>query len=111
LNALCVDLLRRDPADRPTESAVLERFGTRVDRIAPSGTRTSRIREVPFVGRDEELAALRDAYQTMRRGSPVLVHVYGSYGAGKSALVQRFLHEIDRVSETVILKGRLREQK
>src|SRR5262249_44997450 len=78
LNALCIDLLRRDPVDRPTESAVLRRLSAHVDRIKPPAARPSRVREVPFVGRDAERAALWDAYEAMRRGSPVIVHVYGS---------------------------------
>jgi serine/threonine protein kinase len=110
LNALCLDLLRRDPVDRPTESAVLRRLSAHVDRARQPSARPSRVRDVPFVGREAEKAALWDAYEAMRHGSPVIVHVYGSSGAGKSALVHRFLDEVADVPETVVVAGRCLEQ-
>jgi tRNA A-37 threonylcarbamoyl transferase component Bud32 len=106
LNQLCMELLRRNPADRPGGAEVLARLGTGPE-IAKKARRHG---DAPFVGRRQELAALRDAYRSMRLGRPVVAYVEGQSGAGKTALVHRFLEEIASESEAVVLAGRCHEQ-
>ncbi|MFC0507791.1 AfsR/SARP family transcriptional regulator [Micromonospora costi] len=49
----------------------------------------------PFVGRDEELARLRQAAErAVRRGTPTLALVSGDAGAGKSALAEALTAEL-----------------
>jgi eukaryotic-like serine/threonine-protein kinase len=105
LNALCCELLRRDPAARPDGPAILARLGTPFERahLAPG------IADAPFMGRRQELAALRDAYETMRRNKPLMVYIEGVSGAGKTALAQRFLDEIASETGAVVLLGKCHE--
>lgn len=56
--------------------------------------RRSRGRNVPFVGRAEELDALRDASEVAADGDLVLVLVDGDAGMGKTALVEAFAEEL-----------------
>jgi predicted ATPase len=56
----------------------------------------------PFVGRDDALAALEQAWSGVRRGSPRLVLVTGDAGIGKSTLVARFL---DGRTGALVLRG------
>ena len=97
LEALCVDLLRLDPAARPGAAEILKRLGVDADADALS-------RSAPrFVGRKRELEALRAALAEARRGEPLVVLIEGESGVGKTALTRRFLEEIHGA---VILEGR-----
>ncbi|MCA9701523.1 MAG: protein kinase, partial [Myxococcales bacterium] len=69
----------------------------------------------PFIGRKRELAALDDAWSTLRGGklhdgSPVTVHVRGRSGYGKSALVREFLSSLRDQTPAVVLRGRCLER-
>ena len=46
---------------------------------------------VTFVGRREELRALEDELEAVRRGEPRVALVQGPPGIGKTTLVERFL--------------------
>jgi serine/threonine protein kinase len=131
LNALCIGLLRTKPADRPdgpailacfgaesdTRSemeisgatpAILARFGAESDTVPGAGQ--SSARDAFFVGRSEELAVLRDAFETMRSTKePVIVYIRGASGEGKSALAHRFLDEAARYPGALVLAGRCHE--
>ncbi|PWK84431.1 ATP/maltotriose-dependent transcriptional regulator MalT [Lentzea atacamensis] len=48
-----------------------------------------------FVGRDEELATLRDIAAKVRTGDPWLVTIEGEPGVGKSSLIRRFLSQAE----------------
>src|SRR5262245_14501961 len=63
LNALCMDLLRRDPRGRPTAAEILRRLGV-APNAAPATPDASSLslRPGPFVGRKRELSALREAF-------------------------------------------------
>lgn len=106
LNELCTQLLRRDPADRPQPSDILDRLGARLERANRSSTASSA--DTLFVGRGSELECLHTAYKASRR-SPVVIYVKGHSGAGKTSLVQRFLAEAAGDPEAVILTGRCLE--
>jgi len=110
LDALCTDLLRRDPKTRPTAAEILQRLGGPAV-AAPRSLEASplSLRPGPFVGRKRELAELREAFQVSRRGQAVTVLVHGTSGIGKSALVRRFLEEV-RNENVVFLAGRCYER-
>lgn len=101
LEALCVELLRRDPATRPIGAEVLRRLGVagglaRSDASAPSSP--------GFVGRRIEPAALAEAFDEVRAGRAAAVLVEGESGMGKSALVRRFLCDV--AGAATVLAGR-----
>ncbi|MFT3776445.1 MAG: AAA family ATPase [Minicystis sp.] len=59
------------------------------------------------MGRRQELDVLRAALAEARRGEPVAVLIEGESGVGKSALVRRFL---DELQGAVVLEGRCYER-
>ena len=107
LAALCMQLLARDPLRRPDGRAVLRALGAEPSaetiRIAQQAARG------PFVGRGDELAALRRAFVGSRQRC-VATLVLGRSGMGKSALVRAFLDEVSVDGEAVILEGRCYER-
>jgi eukaryotic-like serine/threonine-protein kinase len=112
LNALCRDLLRRDPHARPSAAEVLRRLGQARNQVqAQRATLRTSTRVAPLVGREEHLAALLQAYSTTKQQArAVTVLVTGNSGMGKSALVRRFLADLpQRDSDAVILVGRCYE--
>jgi tetratricopeptide (TPR) repeat protein len=111
LDALCHDLLARDPAARPSGDDVLDRL----QRIWPAAaiTREPAVRadHVPFVGRSAQLALLDRAFDGSTLGRAETVFVHGGSGMGKSSLVRRFLDQLrERESDLVILEGRCYER-
>jgi len=111
LNALCVDLLRRSPRDRPPANDILRRLDSQAvatlsHRYAPTTTVT----RGPLVGRERHLAALHAALADTELGPPVLVNLAGESGMGKSTLLTRFLEDIDARSDALVLRGRCFER-
>jgi hypothetical protein len=112
LDALCRDLLERDPARRPTGVELL----SRVQRIWPVVSTASPVPLRPrsadaFVGRQQHLEALHSAFAWSLKGRAQIVHVRGASGMGKTALVGHFLDELrDRNPEVVVLDGRCYER-
>jgi tetratricopeptide (TPR) repeat protein len=106
LDALCGELLRGDPDQRPGADDVLRAL--RGDQPRAQGTLPPQ--GTVFVGREAELEALDDAFaHASDRVVSVLVH--GESGVGKSALVRRFLDRLQRERDDVIvLHGRCYER-
>lgn len=100
LSQLCVDLLRRDPGERPAGSAILRRLER--PSSLPSDDRGW------FVGRESHLARLHGALRDVRAGHQQTIYVHGPSGIGKTALVQRFLEEVK--GEALVLRGRCYER-
>jgi tetratricopeptide (TPR) repeat protein len=110
LDALCGDLLRRDPEKRPSGLEVVRRLRGPMVQIG-AATLVQRAGPAPFVGREQHLEALHDAFRTMKEGRAVTVAVHGGSGMGKSALVRRFLEELKKKDqEAVVLAGRCYER-
>ena len=107
LDALCRELLRVGVDARPRADEILRVFqppdaaasDTALPIVAPA--------EV-FVGRAAELAALRAAHADCAGGVPVVVHLSGEPGIGKTALVHAFLDELP--SDARVLHGRCHQQ-
>ncbi len=105
LDRLCMDLLERDPAERPSGEEILTALGG----LAPDASRMAAQRRL-FVGRESQLSALNAAFKDMCQGRTVAVFVHGRSGVGKSSLIQRFLEALFERNEAVILAGRCYEQ-
>ena len=117
LNELCVKLLQRDPHARPSGREVLRYLSRDPDRSellkpAPAVTPgTSITSEAPFIGREVQMQALRDAFLSAGRGQTMAIYIHGSSGMGKSALVRHFLNELQAEHQrVVILEGRCYER-
>ncbi|HEY2510116.1 MAG TPA: serine/threonine-protein kinase, partial [Polyangiaceae bacterium] len=90
LDELCTRLLRFDPTARPTARQILRTLDALPARAEPSFS-TSVSLGVPFVGREAELLALRQAYDAIHEsGRAASVLVRGESGIGKSCLVRHF---------------------
>ncbi len=109
LAALCHELLRRVPEERPTGEEILRRLGG-ID----SGSTTARGGSAQasrfFLGRKPQLAALAGAFEAMLRGETTAVFVHGPSGSGKSSLVHHFLEDVAAGDQAAILEGRCFEQ-
>jgi tetratricopeptide (TPR) repeat protein len=106
LEALCMELLRADPAARPSGAEVLARLSwTAGVQPAVVTTQTS-----VFVGRSGELAALERAFADVRMGDNVTVLVHGESGVGKSFLVRQFTDQIRRDPRVRIYRSRCYER-
>jgi hypothetical protein len=109
LDALCTDLLRREPAARPAGEEVLRRLAAppaEDEGLLPCAAAG----QAPLVGRAPHLAALADALAAVRRGQAVVVYVHGPSGMGKSALVKHFLDGLAGRGAAVVLAGRCYER-
>ena len=111
LAALEMELLRREPGERPSGDEVLGRLAGSVSRATQiSRSRRPASRDVAtLVGRDAELSLLAHALGKTREGAPATVGVTGVSGLGKSALVSCFLGHLRREGSTVVLAGRCYE--
>jgi len=118
LNALCIDLLGRDPAARPSDRDVLRRLGGAAagGPAALAAPGYGQAPRVPLIGREQHLAALHAALGAVKQGRTVVCSVHGRSGVGKSALIERFLDDCaagadaDTAAAPVVLAGRCYEQ-
>ena len=110
LNELCVKLLRRDPEARPTGREVLQVLGAHSPGTLPRFVVPS-ILEGAFIGREQQVAALHDAFGSTRAGQTVTVYVHGNSGMGKTTLVRAFLDQLKRQApNAMVLQGRCYER-
>ena len=103
LEWLCTNLLDADPERRPAEEQILAMVAG-ADDLALASPRQ------PFVGREDELAALASALAASRTQLACVV-VEGESGVGKSVLVDRFLEQASAAEpRLVVLRGRCHER-
>jgi tetratricopeptide (TPR) repeat protein len=112
IEALVHRMIAKDPAVRPTAGEIEEELA------ALAGDS----RQVPFqggpaiaerrtVGREDERARLRRAYEDAREGRGRILTVMGEPGIGKTILVEDFLAELAQVPERPFLvRGRCSER-
>ena len=109
LVTLCGDLMARDPAARPEDGEILRRTG--VSEHTTSGAEAHEPGRPPsLIGREAELAQLRDAFGTVGFGQAVTFYVHGVSGIGKSALVGHFADAVEREAAALVLRGRCYER-
>ena len=108
LSALCMELLRPHPADRPAGEAFLR-------RLEQTATTPAQSRRAPpgagLVVRTQELDQLFLAFQKLLEGAPGWVNLHGGSGLGKTFLIRKFRREVKRATpEALILGSRCYEQ-
>ncbi len=108
LAALCFEMVRRDPAARPSGEEVLRRV--RASAPSPEMPAAPSACEALLIGRQPHLAALAEAFAESRSGQVVVAAIPGRSGAGKSALLRCFLDRVAEAGEAVVLSGRCYEQ-
>jgi hypothetical protein len=102
LDALCTALLDVRPECRPGAAEILQRLGAAPPESAPAPRPL-------FVGREDHLQALAEAYRAVLQGRQTTVQVEGRSGVGKTALVQHFLDDLRASGEAVVLFGKCYE--
>jgi eukaryotic-like serine/threonine-protein kinase len=109
LDALCTALLRREPEERPSGDEILRRLGATRSSAPPAATPRGDP-DAMFIGREGQLAVLRDALDATRSGTAVTVRLSGGPGMGKSTLAHRFLDALVHAGEATVLRGRAYER-
>lgn len=117
LSDLCMRLIHRDQAQRPTGGEVLLRLGVsdRGESLPPLRRHTPiSTPALTVFGRERELAALSASYAKMCRGNLSVVVVQGSSGIGKTCVVDAFLDSLTDASNgrraPLVLRGRCHER-
>ncbi len=112
LDAICMQLLERDPIKRADGRTIRELL---TDGQLSSSTITSpkqsRQRETIFVGREREMDQLHLAFESVTNGNSVVMLVQGESGVGKSTLIENFLNKIRQTDSSVVtLTGKCYER-
>ncbi len=96
----CAELLRLDPAERPTIATLRKRLRGEhsMEESAQLGTMV--------IGRDSELELLSAAFDEAQKGRAVTVLVHGESGIGKTTLIGEFARQRTRASHALVLRGR-----
>jgi eukaryotic-like serine/threonine-protein kinase len=102
LDALCMKLLERDPLSRASYGDVVE--WTKAEECALPPETAS----VLFVGRKDSLRRLEEALATAQE-QPVIAHVYGPSGIGKTALLREFKTGLAQDASVLVFSGRCYE--
>ncbi len=103
LDALCFDLLARDPAARPSASDVLVRLG-RGDLVAIEVVTRG------LIGRASEAAALRKIIAQARHGRPSVAVISGLSGFGKTTVLEHVVDLARREDGIVCFTGHCSER-
>jgi hypothetical protein len=111
LDSLCRALLDRDPDKRPGGPEILERIGGTPSRPVTSlHPPADPPRATALVGREKQLAEMRDAFEGVLAGRQITLRIAGASGMGKSALAAHFLDGLVESGEAVVLRGRAYER-
>jgi hypothetical protein len=121
LEVLCSRLLARDPNGRPGALELRALLpvpaptrSSRSDGSRTTGTPHGEPRASDaapeLIGREAELAILREAFAVTLEGQPVVLFVSGESGMGKSALCEAFLHDLRVQRGATVLAGRCYER-
>jgi len=109
LMALSIALLHPDQSQRPTASDVRRRLD--VERVAAvDEAKSAVVRPPDLIGRGPHRRALEAALDAASAGQSVVVFMPGPSGAGKTALLNRFLSDLRRRHRAVVVAGRCHER-
>ncbi|MCG8424090.1 MAG: protein kinase [Proteobacteria bacterium] len=94
LETLCMQLLSRDPEQRPDGVEVLSRLGADTPRPPFLSDVTMAAGTDAFVGRERELERLYEIFDEVRDGGARVAAVEGPSGIGKTSLIEHFVAEL-----------------
>src|SRR5688500_690833 len=111
LDSLILRMLAKSPADRPQPSEVDEVLDGIV-ALQSTGRHATTAINTPsgVIGRESELAALVEAFDSAQEGRPVLMCISGEPGIGKTTLVEAFLRGLSGSRPHAVALGRCSER-
>ena len=117
MSELCMQLIHRDPAQRPAGAEILARVGVLPGKPTPAPIGRNPAAGTPVrivLGRDAELQVLGRAHARACQGRLAVTMVRGTSGIGKTSLVQTFLdrllHATRASAAPLVLRGRCHER-
>ena len=111
LEGLCLALLSRDPDARPQGPAILERLQTLTDHDRMLSVTLHPVDgQAFFVGREQQLDEITDAWESTSGGEPFVALVHGTSGIGKTMLMRKALSRLQHESGVLVLGGRCYER-
>jgi serine/threonine protein kinase/tetratricopeptide (TPR) repeat protein len=116
LDQLIIESLQKDQRLRPGATEVMYRLAlTHDSNIATALSSVAVSRRTPvianIVGREHELDAMAHEFERAQRGRARLVVISGEAGAGKTTLVEAFVHQLEERGEPVrVGRGRCSER-
>jgi tetratricopeptide (TPR) repeat protein len=110
LDLLCRALLHRGPQMRPSGAEVLRQLRDKRNPRTSSPRPPRAGPDTLFVGREAQIASLREAFEATRAGASITVRVGGASGMGKSTLAQHFVDGLADSGQAIVLRGRAYER-
>ncbi|MDI1450852.1 serine/threonine-protein kinase [Polyangium sp. 6x1] len=111
LSELARLLLARDPKLRAGAEDIFRVVALATRESAAPAAPATRSARPSFMGRAREIAAMREAFEAcVRENQPVVLHVHGTSGMGKSDLVRHFLDVLAEEGTPLVLEGRCHER-
>ena len=104
LDALCRDLLKPEPAQRPNDAQILARLG--LPDFGPRHEVREHVRLPHLIGRSRDLAALRREVERAEPGAPRLVLLHGSPGVGKTTVADSLLDDVRERHDAFVIGAR-----
>ncbi|MCM2317225.1 MAG: AAA family ATPase, partial [Thermoanaerobaculia bacterium] len=110
LSELCEELLRIDPAQRPTGIEIVRELA--LSRRTTASTPLPRLHQPKrLVGRESELRVISEAFERTLRGSTSVVFLYGPSGMGRTTLIRHFVETArTQHDDVVVLESRCYER-
>lgn len=110
LDRLCMSLLQRFPADRPSGEEVIQQlYQTNAWRNVLHTTPVL-VPSSLLVGRERHMKILSSCLEDVKQGQPVTLFLQGRSGMGKSALALEFLERVRVDPRVLVLSGRCYQQ-
>jgi eukaryotic-like serine/threonine-protein kinase len=106
LGELCERLLEPDPERRASETDVLDALG--IARENRASRPHSIAHSARFVGRDDALSELWQAFQRSTDEGSTVLWLQGTSGIGKTTLLDHFGRMLERQGAALVLRGRAR---
>jgi serine/threonine protein kinase len=104
---LCVALLDRRPAKRPTGRDVISQLRGLVPDLLAGPLPKGRL---PLIGRSRHRQVLEGCFASVGRRATTSVFVFGRTGTGKTTLIRSFLDQLIGKDDAVVLAGRCYER-
>ncbi len=109
LSNIVSKLIAKDPDERYESASQLNYDLENIATLQSLGSRRAALQNNVIVGRDEEVASLKEKWELARKGQGRICFVMGESGYGKTRLCYEIMNESEKVS-AMILRGKNEER-